>query len=168
LICGLVAATSPMQKEMQEYIDSVGKLTGYKISVGYKNKDMDFGIGSGSQTGKDTMLMGSGTKPFTAVSVLRLVDQGKVNLEDKASIHIDGPMTRMWGTTFVGLFGDRAKQVTVGQLIRMRSGINDFDTKEFNSALLLKPRHGDIILNTLTYVANLKGPLGCKHHKCTW
>jgi hypothetical protein len=42
-------------------------------------------------------------------------------------------MMKMWGTTFVGLFGKRAKKVTVGHLIRMRSGIGDFDQKNFNA-----------------------------------
>jgi hypothetical protein len=74
-LLSVVAATSTMEKDMQDYIDSVNKITGYKISVGYKDETHEFGIGSGPDvSGEDTMLMGSGTKPFTAVSILRLVD----------------------------------------------------------------------------------------------
>ena len=77
-----VAAINPMQEEMQAYIDSVSNLTGYAISVGFHNDTLDFGIGSGAisnnatvnTTGTDTMLLGSGTKPYTAAAIMRLVD----------------------------------------------------------------------------------------------
>ena len=64
-------------------IDHVSDVTGYSISVGYIDKDNDFGIGSGFRalqgqsgniTGTDTMLLGSGTKPYTAAAIMRLVD----------------------------------------------------------------------------------------------
>lgn len=51
---------------------------------------------------------------------------------DKASDHIDGPMKAMWNKTFVEMFGKMAESVTVGQLIRMQSGIGDFDVPEFD------------------------------------
>jgi len=63
-------------------IDSISNTTGYAISVGYYNSTLDFGIGSGpvgphskvNATGKDTFLLGSGTKPYTAAAIMRLVD----------------------------------------------------------------------------------------------
>lgn len=57
--------------------------------------------------------MGSGTKSFTAAAVMRLVEQGKVNLTDYAHEHIDGPMKALWNTTMVELFGPMAANVTV-------------------------------------------------------
>ena len=37
--------------------------------------------------------------------VLRLVDEGRLSLEDKAHVYMDPPMKAMWNTTFVELFG---------------------------------------------------------------
>ena len=42
-------------------------------------------------------------------------------------MHIDGPMERMWNTSMVEIFGDMAVNVTVHDLIYMRSGIADFE-----------------------------------------
>jgi CubicO group peptidase (beta-lactamase class C family) len=67
---------------MQAKIDEISNITGYAISVGYYNSTLDFGIGSGAvapnstvnATGSDTFLFGSGTKPYTAAAIMRLVD----------------------------------------------------------------------------------------------
>jgi CubicO group peptidase (beta-lactamase class C family) len=59
-------------------------------------------------TGDDRMNLGSGTKGFVATAVMRLVDQGKLQLSDKAYLHIDGPMKAMWNTTMQELFGGYA------------------------------------------------------------
>jgi len=50
---------------------------------------------------------------------MRLVDQGKLTLDDKVSEHVDGPMKAMWNTTFVETLGMNATNVTVGNLIKM-------------------------------------------------
>jgi CubicO group peptidase (beta-lactamase class C family) len=43
----------------------------------------------GTVNSTDVVELGSGTKPFVATAVMRLVDQGKVKLDDPAHIHID-------------------------------------------------------------------------------
>ena len=53
------------------------------------------------------MLLGSATKTYTAAAVMRLVEQGKVALDDPASKHIDPVLTAMNHTTLVGLFGPK-------------------------------------------------------------
>jgi CubicO group peptidase (beta-lactamase class C family) len=68
---------------------------------------MQFGVAVGPKTYKhlpdkieglmeadDMMGLGSGTKGFTAAAIMRLVDQGKVKLEDPAYLHIDQIMSR--------------------------------------------------------------------------
>jgi CubicO group peptidase (beta-lactamase class C family) len=64
---------------------------------------------------------------------MRLVDQGKLTLDDKVSVHVDGPMMAMWNTTFVEVMGKNATNVTVGNLIRMQSGIGDFDIPTYDN-----------------------------------
>ena len=142
-------SANAMREEMQAFIDNATDVTGFSYSVGYVDKSgREFAIASGPRTppglpvlapgnvtGNDTMQMGSGTKTFTAAAVMRLVELGKVRLEDKASIHVDGPLKRMWNTTFVQLFGPLAANVTVGHLLRMQSGIKDFDIDAFDEQL---------------------------------
>lgn len=67
---------------------------------------------------------------------MRLVDQGKLTLDDKVSQHADGPMKAMWNTTFVELLGRNATNVTVGNLIKMQAGIADFDIASYDDAVL--------------------------------
>lgn len=152
---------------MVGYVDSTGR---------------DFGLGSGPRTpfglpryakpgnltGNDTGILGSGTKPYTAAGAMRLVDQGKVSLDDKASIHLDGPMKAMWNTSFVGLFGVNATNVTVGNILRMQSGLADMDNSKYEAKVLVNETHGHSPLEDLQYVANLTGPFGCKNRTCTW
>lgn len=58
-------------------------------------------------------------------------------------------MTRMWGKTFAGLFGENAKKITVGNILRMRSGINDFDVPAFNYKMLHYTGNEDPLLLSL-------------------
>jgi CubicO group peptidase (beta-lactamase class C family) len=76
--------------------------------------------------------MGSGTKPFTAAAIMQLVDQGKLKTSDLASQYIDGPMKRMFNTTMVELFGPMAANITVDNIFRMNSGLNDFECHSCN------------------------------------
>ena len=86
-------------------------------------------------TPKDTFLYGSGTKPFTAAAVLRLVEEGKVNLDDPVSMHVD-PVLKKDGTSWAELFGTEGAAVTVGLMLQMRSGIKDYDGNQFDDLLL--------------------------------
>jgi CubicO group peptidase (beta-lactamase class C family) len=84
----------------------------------------------------DMMNLGSGTKGFTATAIMKLADQGKLNLDDPAHLYTDEPMLRMWNTTLVDLYGERAEKVTVRHLIFMKSGIQDFDYPSYDYDLL--------------------------------
>jgi len=139
-------AKDNLQVNLQKMINEVSNITGYAISLGYVDSSHDFGLSSGNRTpqglphgpkvgnttSSDPFLLGSGTKPYTAAAIMRLVDQGKLKLEDKVSQHADGPMKAMWNTTFVELMGLNATNVTVGNLIRMQSGIADFDIPSYD------------------------------------
>jgi CubicO group peptidase (beta-lactamase class C family) len=68
---------------------------------------------------------------------MRLVDQGKVKLDDPAYVYADGPLEEAFNTTMQELFGLWADKVTVGDLIFMKSGINDFEEGTFDQDLIL-------------------------------
>ena len=72
-------------------------------------------------------MFGSVTKMYTAASVLRLVEQGLVSLDDQAMAHIDPILRAQNASSMVELFGPSAVNVTVRHLLSMRSGIYDFD-----------------------------------------
>ena len=160
---------------MQTYIDGVSAQWGdMGIGVGYVDGALDFGLGAGRRSEaasptqlpgrfapNSTVVLGSGTKPYTSAAVMRLVDAGLVALSDPAALHIDGPMGRMWNTSFRGLFGARADNVTVGQLLRMQSGLGDFDVDSYERRVLLNETaspgqmpHDP--LEGLRYVANVE------------
>ena len=115
----IVKGADTLEADLQVMIDEVSNITGYSISLGFKDQAHDFGLASGSRTPEglpvgpqvgnssvdDTFLLGSGTKPYTAAAIMRLVDQGKLTLNDKVSQHVDGPMQSMWNTTFIELMG---------------------------------------------------------------
>lgn len=167
--------------EVQSAIDKISNVTGFSLSVGYVDaKGREFGIGSGPRSpnglppvagtvsGSDTMLLGSGTKPFTAASVMRLVDQGKVSVDDKASLHIDPSLKRLNNTNMVDLFGPLAAKVTVGNILKMQSGINDFDIPDFDHYTLENGNHFESPLDALYVIAGMSGPLGCTNYNCTF
>lgn len=54
---------------------------------------------------------------------MRLVDQGKLKLEDFAYQYIDIPLKKSHNTTMLELFGMWANEVTVKDLTFMQSGI---------------------------------------------
>ena len=119
---------------MESYASSVSaKWSNVGVGVGYADGDTHFGFGVGLKstskpfTTNDTVVLGSGAKPFVAAMVMRLVDQGKVTRDDKAALHIDPVMQRLWNTTFAELLGTPSASVTVGHLLRMQSGLADMD-----------------------------------------
>ena len=181
---------------MQAYIAGVSAKNGHVgIGVGYVDAHgADFGLGVGrrsvpgsaspftdhdrneSFTAEDTVVLGSGTKPYVAAAVMRLVDAGKVALGDKALVHLDPVMLRLWNTTFVQLLGAPAANVTVEHLVRMQSGLADMDVAAYEDWVLLnesarQPPQPLDPLSDLKYVAGLNAGSGgpsaiCP--KCTW
>ena len=143
-----------LQLDVQTLLNHVSSLSGYSFSVGYVdgNTDSSYAWGSGPITPpnfpaanpptgtvgpSDTMLLGSGTKPYTAAALHRLVDQNKLKLTDLAHLYLDPVLDRMRpGTTFASLFGKEALAVQVRDLIHMSSGIADFDIPTYDNEVL--------------------------------
>ena len=100
---------------------------------------------------------------------MRLVDEGKLTLEDHAYEHIDPAMKRMWNVTMASLFGERAHKVTIRHLLTMRSGIADYEQGDFDLKLLENtPNITHSPLENLQTVANFSAPAFCQTNNCTW
>lgn len=108
------------------------------MSVAWKDASNDVAIASGKVgnrniSSQDTFLYGSGTKPFTATAVLRLIDSGKIKGTDKVSTILDPYLAAHGKPKLANFFGAAIGEATVLQLIRMGSGIRDFeDNFEFD------------------------------------
>lgn len=182
LVCRADHIQDSMMTEMQSVMDTASAMTGYSFSVGYVDVyGRDFGLGSGPRSPPgspspvpgnvssiDTMLLGSGSKPFTAAGIMRLVDQGKLSLDDLAAPYIDKIITPLNGTTLVGLFGPKAANITVGNLIFMQSGVNDFDIPSFDNYILKNGNHTHSLMEYLYLVGSFNGPEGCEDYNCTF
>ena len=103
------------------YYDSQGKSAAAAAGV------IDRSDGTTAEV-TDDFIWGSVTKTFTGSAVLKLVDEGKLKLDDKISPIIDPFMMRTNGTTLAYRFGDVINEVTVRQLIHMTGGVPDYDT----------------------------------------
>ena len=68
--------------------------------------------------------IGSITKSFTALALLKLQEQGKISLHDPLKQHaIDAPLDNPWSKT---------RPVTIAHLLEHTSGLADLTKKEFN------------------------------------
>eukprot|EP01062_Namystynia_karyoxenos_P037511 TRINITY_DN272_c0_g1_i1.p1 TRINITY_DN272_c0_g1~~TRINITY_DN272_c0_g1_i1.p1 ORF type:complete len:443 (+),score=146.98 TRINITY_DN272_c0_g1_i1:95-1423(+) len=100
-------------------------------------------------TTEDTFLYGSGTKSFTAAAIMRLVEEGKISLDDPAEKHVNPWMQRHANVTLQQCWGPQAAQVTVGHLIEMRSGIVDYDNTDFDTYVL---QIGEGVVDPLQFI----------------
>ena len=167
-----------LQQQMQEVINNISATTGYAISVGFVNPTHNFGIGSGPRDpvvyqpviggttgGNDTMLLGSGTKPFTATAVMRLVEAGIIQLHDPVAMHVDSVLQALLNETMASLFKTYGANVTVLHLLSMRSGIADFDVASFDNKVLTSDTPQSPV-DILAFASTL--PWACAPGNCTY
>jgi len=83
----------------------------------------------------DPYVWGSVTKMTTGTGVLRLIEQGKISFDSKAAPLIDPFLKKMADldptqnfTSMADLWGPETANITVKDLLSMRSGVPDYDT----------------------------------------
>eukprot|EP01062_Namystynia_karyoxenos_P018795 TRINITY_DN169_c0_g1_i3.p1 TRINITY_DN169_c0_g1~~TRINITY_DN169_c0_g1_i3.p1 ORF type:complete len:447 (+),score=150.41 TRINITY_DN169_c0_g1_i3:75-1415(+) len=150
---------------------------GAAVSFAWKDSEREFQITAGQVdelggktrplTADDTFLYGSGSKPFTAAAIMRLVEAGKVRLDDPAEMHADPWLLRHGNITLRQAWGPEAANVTVRMLIEMRSGAIDYDADSFDDFVLHKLANGVISpLEFITYPSTTKTPFICPPGTC--
>lgn len=176
--------SSPLARALQQKLDAVVSYfsTAYPdlaMSLAWRDSSNDVAITSGKVSGhaispSDTFLFGSGTKPFTATAVLRLVDSGKVKATDKVSKIIDPYMRKHGKPALSAYFGEAVGNATVLELIRMSAGIRDFeDSYDFDNWVLgNSSKFWDYPYDAMRFAAsadNTKGgsPLYCNPGNCS-
>eukprot|EP00947_MAST-08B_sp_MAST-8B-sp1_P006245 g6245.t1 len=166
LLLASSSATSVLETELQRLVDELATSHKRVLQVAYKSATEDLSVAAGTvnlsstisrpATTDDRFLFGSGTKAFTAASVLRLVDRGIVKLDDPLAKHLDPLFASCCNTSLAALFGAaNASKVTVDHVLTMRSGIQDFDWPVFDTKLLLGEPDGAHVspLDFISYAA---------------
>lgn len=83
-------------------------------------------------TARGRIPVGSATKPFVAVALLRLAAEKKLALKDTLAEHVDPWLAKhLHGSTLASLYGPAVGNATIAQVMGMRSGINDWDDDAF-------------------------------------
>lgn len=179
-------STAGLAAEIQSILDAAAGVTAYGFGVGYVDAtgaafSASAGyrttpglpvLASGNVTAADTFVLGSGTKPYSAAGVLRLVDRSVVALSDTVAHHIDPVLATMWDTSMLGLFGPLGARITVDHVLTMRSGIADIEGARWweHAATNQFTEHSP--LGDLQVVSNFSANPGCAGFAvgptCTW
>ena len=106
-------------------------------SVAYKDANVTLEVCAGfadneskipCNASTDKYAFGSTTKSQTAVLVLDLVEQGRLNLDDLFVDRADTFVRRISNTSLPALFpGPQLQKLTIRHLLQMQSGIKDYD-----------------------------------------
>lgn len=102
-------------------------------------------------TNDNIVPMGSGSKPYTAVSIMKLVEDGKMHLNDSISQHVDEFLMKTNHSTLLDIWkGDETiNKVTIYQLLHMTSGLRDYDDRGLRNFTFTHP---DIDLAPIDYL----------------
>ena len=132
-------SAAALRAALQPLVDAQAVRVNAGVTLAFRNADVSIEIASGHRsraspanaTPTDVLMWGSITKMYTASAVLKLAEQGALDLDDPVRLHVDGILQQLNGTTLADLFGaESASRVTVRHLLSMRSGLYDFDDDE--------------------------------------
>jgi len=141
---GAPSLTEALRARLQPLLDERAARLNSGFTLAFKNADTALSLTAGTvrrtsdrtrypvsnMRPSDELFYGSVTKMYTAASIMRLVDQGLVGLDDPAHIHVDPVLRLANASSMLMLFGPSAAKVTVRYLLSMRSGLYDFDDDE--------------------------------------
>eukprot|EP01062_Namystynia_karyoxenos_P037512 TRINITY_DN272_c0_g1_i2.p1 TRINITY_DN272_c0_g1~~TRINITY_DN272_c0_g1_i2.p1 ORF type:complete len:476 (+),score=160.18 TRINITY_DN272_c0_g1_i2:102-1430(+) len=144
----------------QQILDEVSSKSKAAISFAWKDSNHEIQIVAGTTkqldgterkvTTDDTFLYGSGSKTFTAAAIMKLVEAGKVSLDDPVEKHVNPWLKRNGNTTLRECWGEMAALVKVKHLIEMRSGVCDYDRPTFDNYVL--NTIGETVVSPLEFI----------------
>jgi len=103
------------------YQDSQGR--SFSDAVGYRDVDKKI-----KAEATDQIPMGSLVKSYVATAIMRLVDQGKLDIEDTIVKHVNPWLLKYMNLSLSEVFpGPNIQEVTIRELIHMSSGISDYN-----------------------------------------
>ena len=91
-------------------------------------------------TNANIVPVGSLTKAFTGVGVLRLYEQGKIGLNDTVDKHVNDILMKMNSSTLETIWKNSSiNNVTIYQLLHMTGGIQDYRDDDVKNWTIYHP-----------------------------
>eukprot|EP00929_Paragymnodinium_shiwhaense_P050969 TRINITY_DN2565_c0_g1_i1.p1 TRINITY_DN2565_c0_g1~~TRINITY_DN2565_c0_g1_i1.p1 ORF type:complete len:535 (-),score=39.77 TRINITY_DN2565_c0_g1_i1:455-2059(-) len=162
----LLGSAFGQEPSLQERLDAVlahySELFNTSYSVAVRTADGSITAAAGTQdhaSGQSirpdhSVPVGSVTKSWTAVAIVRLVEAGKIGYNDTVASLIDPFLMRTNSTTLFKLWGDdRINHITVYQLLHQSSGLADYDDDVVKS-ISLEETSADISPYDYLYMVN--------------
>ena len=160
-------------RKLQAILDAKAQLWNTSFSVGVHHAATGgFGAASGladrfrskPTTVKSRFPLGSVTKAFTTVAVMRQYEQGNLDIDLPIAKYVDPILKRDNGTSLMELWEDRRiMNVTGRMLLGMRSGIPDYDDNWFYELTLKDPNYD---VTPYEILRHLRKELECEPGTC--
>eukprot|EP00037_Helgoeca_nana_P017714 m.168436 g.168436 ORF g.168436 m.168436 type:complete len:501 (+) comp24113_c0_seq1:45-1547(+) len=165
---------TPIEQEIQAILDKKAVVWNTSFSVAVRSHAGLLRVAAGIEDhtkgtamSTDTLIpMGSVTKPFTAAGILRLVEAGKLGLDEAVAPRLDRALAKWNGTTLAKLFPENAhdvSRITVRQLLGMQSGMNDYDDVAVQEWTYAHPGRD---FTPFDYLATMNKTLVCSPGEC--
>lgn len=155
------STVAPVQAAIDKIVDDYPTLHGVVVHVIASDSDIDESIASGDNvdgplTPDATFRLASNTKTFTAAAVLRLTEQGKVDLNGPVTQCVDPPLVAALEAD-----GYQFDVITVRNLLLHTAGLYDFgEDKDFFDAVFADPTHQWSAVEQVQWAADHGDPLG--------
>jgi len=116
-------------------------------------------------TNENITPVGSITKPFTGVGILRLYEEGKLDLNDTIDKHVDKFLMKINGSTILDIWqgNQKIKNVTIYHLLHMTSGLKDYN----DTVKLWTWAHPNEDYSPLDYIYDVPKSFECDPGTCT-
>eukprot|EP00038_Savillea_parva_P021423 m.34706 g.34706 ORF g.34706 m.34706 type:complete len:501 (+) comp5179_c0_seq1:124-1626(+) len=177
---------SSLATVLQATLDTFSNATGFSVAAGWvSDQGESVGVAAGPRTTRglpvlapgplrpqDTFVLGSGSKPYTAAGVMRLVEAGGATLNDSVAMHVDSLLQDMWNTSLHTLFGPMAARVTLSHVLRMESGLADIESSRTWEMAAVHQTSPHSPLGDLQVVSNFSTQPACGNFamgpRCVW
>ena len=162
-----LAAPAPtlaaVKAAVQKVIDEQAQLYNASFQVGFKHATVGSfgvvaGVGdhlSGALLSVDDMVpLGSVTKSYTAAFIVKLAEQGTIDLDTAAHVYADPVLKSLSGQTLQELWAGDAtiNTVTVRHLLHMQAGLHDYDDQALQDFTIAHPHEDKTPLQLLQEV----------------
>ena len=133
------------------HIEAPDKKMSWSGSVGLSNK-----ITKEVLTSNQPVLIASNTKTYVAVSILRLLEQGELKLEDPIFKYISNT-----SKTVLSKAGYDVYNITIRNLLSHTSGIHDYaETEAYLGKIIANPKHHWTRDEQIKFAMDIGEPLG--------
>jgi D-alanyl-D-alanine carboxypeptidase len=140
LPAGIIQAQTDLQAELDDYIASLAPADGPAVSARITIGDETWAAAGGlaniesgePATPEDRFRIASMSKTWLAVTLMKLVEDGKLSLDD--------PVINWLPDRLIAPIAN-ASEATVGQLVTMTSGIPEYLNDEFYARVFEDPQH---------------------------